>query len=283
MTPQVHLNHNVYILGAGFSVDAGIPVTNNFLHRMRDSLDWLNEQRRDEERKAVEKVFDFRLKAAGAAYRTSIDVENIEELFSLASASENDSSQSVITGDAISTAIAATLDYSQQRVAKKPTCTIHIPNKPVAQYPKSWAPKGSAVRNDLNLVTVEASLYQVYAGILSGHYCEKSADQKNTIITFNYDTLLEDAFHEQDFKFTYGIESSGDKDINFDPSAKCVTHNDKEALSILKLHGSVNWGKGKGRGKQKVLTVFGDYSDVRKADSYPVLILLHGGRFSVEH
>src|SRR5437660_11857644 len=56
-------------------------------------------------REAIQKVFEFRLKAAAAAYRAKLNVENIEELFSLASALEggNDS-------EYIPTAIAAALD-----------------------------------------------------------------------------------------------------------------------------------------------------------------------------
>src|SRR5437879_2924510 len=103
---KIHRDHNVYILGAGFSRDAGIPLTNDFLNYMRDSVDWLSNEKREAEITSVGEVFNFRLKAAGAAYRTKIDIENIEELFSLASASEGDPLDIDIP-----TAIAATLAY----------------------------------------------------------------------------------------------------------------------------------------------------------------------------
>src|SRR6266436_1423071 len=79
-------DHNVYILGAGFSFEAGLPLINNFLVRMRDSHEWLKAQGRLAEADAVQKVLEFRLKAASAAYYVNLDLENIEELFSLASA-----------------------------------------------------------------------------------------------------------------------------------------------------------------------------------------------------
>src|SRR4051794_3204594 len=81
-------DHNVYVLGAGFSFDAGLPLICDFLHRMRDSIDWLHAAGRTEEIKAIERVLTVRLEAAGAAYRAVLDVENVEELFSLVSAED---------------------------------------------------------------------------------------------------------------------------------------------------------------------------------------------------
>jgi hypothetical protein len=61
-------NHNIYILGAGFSVDAGLPTIANFLNHMRDAADWLAREHRDAERAAVEEVLEFRHDAAAAGY-----------------------------------------------------------------------------------------------------------------------------------------------------------------------------------------------------------------------
>jgi hypothetical protein len=79
-------DHNVYILGAGFSREAGMPLIKDFLFQMRDSHEWLLEQKQAVEADAVERVLEFRLRAASAAYYVNMDLENIEELFSLASA-----------------------------------------------------------------------------------------------------------------------------------------------------------------------------------------------------
>ena len=58
---SVENDHNVYILGAGFSAGAGLPVIKNFLLRLRDShpLAGTTGQAR---------VLEFRLKATSAAY-----------------------------------------------------------------------------------------------------------------------------------------------------------------------------------------------------------------------
>ena len=67
MRRLLHNNHNVYILGAGFSHDAGLPLISDFLVRMRDSHEWLENQVRNSEAVAIDKVLDFRLNAASAA------------------------------------------------------------------------------------------------------------------------------------------------------------------------------------------------------------------------
>jgi hypothetical protein len=72
-------DNNVYILGAGFSAEAGIPLISSFLTRMRDAVDWLEKNRRDREREAIERVLDFRHQSAAAGYRINIDLDNIEQ------------------------------------------------------------------------------------------------------------------------------------------------------------------------------------------------------------
>lgn len=36
-------DHNVYVLGAGFSKDAGLPLVAEFFNRTRDSVQWLKD------------------------------------------------------------------------------------------------------------------------------------------------------------------------------------------------------------------------------------------------
>jgi hypothetical protein len=213
MKPE--LDHNVYILGAGFSRDAGLPLVNDFLERMGDCLESDSLQPRG--REAIQKVFEFRLKAAAAAYRAMLNVENIEELFSLASALEgqNDS-------DYIPTAIAATLDTTRR---SNPNCRIQT----MLLDPQTGQVTSSeGVRQPI-------PLYQLYAEILNGNFCDRREKAKNTIITFNYDTLLEDGLHGAGLPFTYGIP---------EPYAIYEQPNctqDGTGLPVYKLHGSVNW------------------------------------------
>ena len=74
------VDHNVYILGAGFSADAGIPVPDGFLFQMIAGLSWLSEQGRDCETQAIRDVLEFREKAASAGLRVKLNLDNIEDL-----------------------------------------------------------------------------------------------------------------------------------------------------------------------------------------------------------
>jgi hypothetical protein len=106
---KAYNDHNVYILGAGFAAEAGLPLISNFMNCMRDAATWLEARGgRGQEIAAIENILAFRLKAAAATYRIPLRVENIEELFSLASASGDKRLAQNAT-----LAIAATLDYAQ--------------------------------------------------------------------------------------------------------------------------------------------------------------------------
>ena len=61
---KLSVDHNVYVLGAGFSKDANMPLVAEFLNRMRDSQQWLVNQGRGRKQKSVEEVLKFRLEAA---------------------------------------------------------------------------------------------------------------------------------------------------------------------------------------------------------------------------
>lgn len=83
-----HNNHNVYILGAGFSADAGYPLMRNFIDKMREAAAQ-KKSRAGEKSDELEGVLRFRLEASSAAYRVQFDPENVEDLFSLTAAVEN--------------------------------------------------------------------------------------------------------------------------------------------------------------------------------------------------
>ena len=46
-------DHNVYILGAGFSADRGLPTMKDFMVTMRDAHHWLVENGRKSEADAI--------------------------------------------------------------------------------------------------------------------------------------------------------------------------------------------------------------------------------------
>lgn len=247
MGDRPNINHNVYILGAGFSANAGLPLVTNFLERMADAVEWLYSHDREREAESVRSVFDFRLRAAGAAYRAEVNIDNIEELFSLASASEGEN-----RADEVISAIAATLDFAEL-TTQHPTCEVEV---------KEESDNGTWIRKEKTF-----PLYQLYAGIISGSMCNGPTETQNTVITLNYDTLLEDALAELDVPFHYGLPT---KITTYHESAKCLNSKDRDTLPIYKLHGSVNWSKPSSRGRKT--TVFGNYRNLYQNGGRVLLI-----------
>ena len=226
---QVFRSHNVYILGAGFSCDAGLPLICNFLDQMRDGVDWIADNGTAAEREAVNEVFKFRHWAAGAAQRVQIDLDNIEELFSLASASERDSGN-----DYVPRAIAATLRYAASQ--HKPRTFRVAVDKDKFPPPSTWRSEGGGAPPN----AYHASVYDVYAGLISGMFCTDVPGMRNTVISFNYDTLLEDSLTNLQIPFSYELPLNG---ADYHPSVARIGAAllDRSAMRVLKLHGSVNW------------------------------------------
>jgi len=261
MFEKPHINHNVYILGAGFSFGSGIPLVNNFLTRMADSVEWLYDAGRTSEAEAIQKVFEFRQQAAGAAFRSQIDVDNIEELFSLASAVEVDGLTQHIT-----TAIAATIDFARATSYEgdsfadiKNQCTLKL------TVPDGF--DGSKVTG-FKIEDSKESLYHLYANVISGQYDDDARNVENTIVSFNYDTVLEDAFAELKIPFTYGFPAYL---ANLHTSAKSKADETIPKIQpVYKLHGSINWGIDKSDTSK--IQIYGDYEDLR-ADGKEVLLV----------
>src|SRR5581483_4868503 len=252
-------DHNVYILGAGFSADAGLPLIPNFLTRMRDSHPWLIDRGRIREADAIQAVLEFRLKATAAGYWTSVDLENLEELFSLASV---EGTQLLYH---MRYAIAATLDFCKQTAGRKT---------------RRLAPRGTSA-NDLKArfpwlgeftnQAFEVPSYAFYMARLLGMFNNTGGNPvgQNTFITFNYDTLVEDGFHHLKVPFNYGFDPNKAKLSN---SARACF--DKTAIKILKLHGSINWQYQltDAFGLQDCPTIFGDYNEINNAMVSPEIV-----------
>ncbi|MGH9968454.1 MAG: SIR2 family protein [Pyrinomonadaceae bacterium] len=260
---QVFRSHNVYILGAGFSTDAGLPLICNFLDQMRDGVDWIAENGTAAEREAVNEVFKFRHWAAGAAQRVQVDLDNIEELFSLASASERDSGN-----DYVPRAIAATLRYAaSQQEARTYRITV---DGSKFQPPSTWRSEaGDASRAEPNAYRV--SVYDLYAGLISGLFCTAVPGMRNTVISFNYDTLLEDSLTNLQIPFSYELPLNG---ADYHPSAVQIGAAllDRSAMRVLKLHGSVNWAINRLSQTESTLSVYSDYAGLIADGKHPYLL-----------
>lgn len=228
---RLHNNHNVYILGAGFSRLAGLPLIADFMMQMRDALEYHSNQGHQQECQAIEAVLDFRLKASSAAYRVQIDLENIEELFSLASASPS------TMEDSIKLAIAATLDFAQA-TSKKRNAEFRASRSSIA-HKENWNWRETTHYMDSG--TWKAPAYEYIVRALLGDWRDSLSHTENSFITFNYDTLLEDALDALNIDYYLGFGQRKKEDY-------------PKTVNLLKLHGSVNWTIPKGyRTKIEVL------------------------------
>ncbi len=279
--PRAHNDHNVYILGAGFAQEAGLPLIENFMIRMRDAAVWLEEQSgREREVRAIENVLDFRLKAAGAAYRVPLDVENVEDLFSLASAGARET----LASD-MALAIGATLDFAQNDHAQ----TMSTRSKEYTFYqvgvadsskwtkPANGEPptqriadlsKGGQIKGDW----YSCPRYEFYAGVMGGYFNRSRRDRSDTIITFNYDLTVEAALRALGVEFSYGLRKPSQASLGLGGVGLGVLPDDIAPMSaprVLKLHGSVNWAM-VGESAPK-LTFCGSYRNVREQDLVPAL------------
>lgn len=242
-------NHNVYILGAGFSSEAGLPTIPNFLNSMRDAADWLAREHRDQERSAVERVLEFRHDASAAGYRVNVDLDNVEDLFSLATAHPDRR-----LAQDMQTAIAATLNHAQVH-ASPPSVRLRM--RPSESWPITAAWRAAAERISASGDGGEdifCSIYDYYAALLAGRISRTDNGDQNVILTFNYDLLLETSLARLGIPFSYGL---GDEGVEYHESATCASGSQPGTLKLLKLHGSLNWSAANER-----LRVVGSFDDV---------------------
>lgn len=254
-------NSNVYILGAGFGTDAGLPTIANFLNQMRDSTDWLSQEGRERELKAVDAVLGFRQIATAAGYRININLDNIEDLFSLAATlPEQAFSQHV------QAAIGATLNYAQKRSQPRKVRMRVSPNRgwPIPSLWRKEARCGPSPGVS-DSEDVECSIYDYYAAVISGRASNTENPNRNVVITFNYDLLLEEALDRLGIPYSYGL---GSESVKYDTTARSAPTAVRGAVLVIKLHGSLNWGLG----EDGSITVFGSYDDAITACGHPYLV-----------
>lgn len=239
-------DHYVYLLGAGYSAARGLPLIYNFLNRMRDAAIWCESTGRHREASAIHEVLKFRLDAAAAAYRVPIDLENIEELFSLASAADPR-----IT-DSVKLSIAATLSFC---LSSFPEPCLHFSSRDNSA--KDFLAHALAL-DAADSTSRQIPLYDAFATRL----LQVRQPNRTSIITFNYDSLLETSIERIGGTFHYGLSTKHEHEIGpaYDPSG----------VAILKLHGSVNWADPGAKGRR--FTVYRDYQSLSEQNLIPQIV-----------
>jgi NAD-dependent SIR2 family protein deacetylase len=217
---------NVFILGAGFSANAGAPLMKDFMERANGL--WLDPRLGlpREHHETFESVFDFLRRLDSAQARITLDFENIEHLFGLAEM-DLEFGEGGREGfrQHLLSLILQTLERSMGQ-------------GPFGSVPMSvvWSPGSRSSRN------VGANYGELFAALASRRWLGGSYGWENTlssdricrdtIITMNYDCFTDDALLKLGIRPDYRLpEEAYPKDftdLHF-------------RMSLLKLHGSTNW------------------------------------------
>ncbi|HUT53573.1 MAG TPA: hypothetical protein VM658_09295 [bacterium] len=189
----------VYILGAGASFHTGAPLLRDFLVTARFLL---NSKPDLVYKDKFENVFKWIDGLRAAAYYINLDLDNMEHLFSIAEMKRqlgHPDGEEIFSD--LRYVIMETLDDS--RVEWK------------GEYYKPDDIYYNFVESLINL-NIEREKIVVQRPF-----------EKDVVITFNYDVMLDYAF-KVCMEIDYGLEA---------------TQNQTDKFKVLKLHGSTNWGK----------------------------------------
>lgn len=143
---------------------------------------------------------------------------------------------------------------------------------------RSDAAKAAMILQKLIACTLEASIMcDIKDGVLKPilpyiNFCEvldkhrKMSKTKTTLISMNYDLLLDYSLFYTNTKYRYGFES----------------HEDQwNRVDLLKLHGSLNWGRDRNDGKIHV-DGFGETYDVYGQGEIPTVSGVDSGQARLE-
>lgn len=207
---------NVFILGAGFSAPAGAPLIYNFVPLAKklylENDDML---RQDDYFNYFHKVFLYKeyLKKVSATFHE--DLDDIEKLYSYC-----DFECRYINASPDKTEIRRSLIFM---IIK----TIDILTGKTILLGSNLNPKWGIVKEYVRLgklVPGNFNIYDKFALLLSGKF--DSVPCNSSVITFNYDIILDNACLKQGIEPYYFVPDQSQPEIS---------------LKILKLHGSANW------------------------------------------
>ena len=217
---------NVYILGAGFSHDAGIPLMNDFLDKAR-SL-WKTKY------PGFNTVFEYSRKLLSSGRIIAHNVDNIEELFGLLelniSLSPDDEVLTNVKNTLIELICKTINDYDITKDrAKWNSANIPIPNFDFQDIPYGYK-ENTFLYHTIKPPRSGYYAFDIYSlfSALSSRIGEGQNKTPDTIITFNYDIVMDRVFEKYPFKIDYVVNRNH-------------LEADVKTLKLLKMHGSVNF------------------------------------------
>ena len=203
----------VYILGAGFSKEAKLPLADEFFPAMQEVRDTLENQS-PHIMVPLNQILTFHADLKKSFITPPININNIEDVFSLIASDSLGRNDSNLQRFMMQMAVAYTLSIKTRNLCL----------------------------NDPSIV----SDYARWLSIMVGNV--KRDDLGNTaIITLNYDEIIEISCRHNSFKYNHGFvpdlhpyELRKDEQ-SFLTNSVFTSSLDTNSLSIYKLHGSVRW------------------------------------------
>ncbi len=211
---------NVYVLGAGFSADAGAPLMNDFFSRARNLKDDPGSVLALHERDIFGRVIQYRFELDKALAKVLVDLDNIEQLFSFLEMELQLSSPGAATSkNDMTYLIARTLEATSNRSLS------------TSQHGVLTGPFGGSRWQ----YRFDGNQYGFFAGFASGLWNpakQNGGQSLDSVISFNYDLILEREMHALGVSPVY--ECTPAAYYEGFPAAR--VH-----LRLLKMHGSANW------------------------------------------
>jgi len=191
----------IYVLGAGASVHTGAPLLNDFLVKARMLLESKTTLKHKE---SFERVFEWIDRLRGSSYYIDFDLDNLEHIFSLAEMQR----QLAIAGGEM---ICKDLKYLIMETLDQ--CKLEYRDKRI-----------NPDRTYSAFLEILANINEKRQKITQQ---PQGTFEKDVIITFNYDIMLDNAFNSNRYDIDYGL-----------PNNK---FQGREPFKVFKLHGSLNW------------------------------------------
>ena len=228
-------DRNVYILGAGFSADAGAPLILGFLDQARLLLDDPSSELDSVERDHFRRVFEFRRRMAQAREKVRIDLDDMEQLFGLVEISQRFGNEPPETRNSTVYLIAKTLQLTiESGRHNRGKYSLPVPTGGAEEIDNYFKASSGMSSSWIELRNVDQ--YDYFIGLITGAFDPKGKRKyrKDTIITFNYDLVCENALGRLGYVANYHLPS---KSVNDRRSVA-----PEKSCDLLKLHGSTNWG-----------------------------------------
>ncbi len=227
-------DRNVYVLGAGFSADAGAPLIRDFLDRSREFLLDPSSALDPTERAQFAEVFDFRRKVAQSREKVILDLDDIEQLFGLVEISERLMGTSR-TRTSLQHMIVKTLQLSISPPSVWHRHAIHFEAQPQESVLERMSGLADVFRSESG-GRIACDMYDFFASLITGilDAPDLLPGRKDTIVTFNYDLVIERSLERLGAVANYHLPDDLTRRDQGGPGRGM-------SVDILKLHGSANW------------------------------------------